>query len=157
MAALTFQYNMGVLTPGANPYTFCQFKTATNTRAKLIGIRLIPQGSTGASTPVTYDVITDTVEASVNFAADNTALVKNHPQGAESLQTTVKKNTSGGGAGNEPGGTRTVIHQLGMHQQGAEMWYPPNGPIIMLGNQLWSIRQTSGLFIPTLLTVYLEE
>lgn len=157
MANIGFQYNLASLTPGANPYTFCQFKMATNTRCKLIGIRFMPSGSTGASVPVTYDVGTDTVEASTGFSADNSNLVKNHPQGSEALQTTVKKNTTGGGSGNEPAGTRTPFHQISLHQQGTEMWYPPGGPILMMGASLWFIRQTSGLFIPTPMTVYLEE
>ena len=151
MAALEFRYNGPTLTPNANPFTLYQIIAAANTRAKLRAIQLIPQGSTGASVPLLFDAVTQTGAGAL--AADAANVVKEHPQAAETIQTTFLANTAPGA---EPAGPVQQF-KFSTHQQTGGAWWVPPKPIIIVGGQRLGFRNIGGVLVATALVFYMEE
>lgn len=154
MADLRFTYIMAEITPTGTD-TLCQFLAPTHQRTAIRAVQLEPQGSSGPSVPLLFDIAKqDNVGT---LASDTAGLSKEALEGTETIQTQVFKNTATGSA-TEPT-TTTPKYQFSLHQQSAALWIPPNAArrIVIPGGERYGIRYLSAVFVAVRLCVYLEE
>jgi hypothetical protein len=136
MAAKMFKYGCTVA-HDANDRTAAQFLVAANNRVVCHGIRFMPLGSTGASTPLIWQL--GTQDAAGSGSADNGNLKKVPPGYDESIVTTVLGSFDDTGDG-EP--TLTPYWTITLHMQSTILWTPP----LPAGKQLiWSAAERWGL------------
>lgn len=133
MAALKMKFNYKVNPSGVNPFTLVQFFPAANQRALLHNIDVQVFGSTGASSPLEFDISVQNDAG--GLGTDATGFVKELPAAAETIQTTVLTVP----AGSEPT-SPTPLEKFSLHQQSSRLWIPPTGPIIIAGGMRLGFR-----------------
>lgn len=151
MARLFQTYMVKTNPGGTNPKTLCQFIAPTNQRVVISSIELQPLGSTGASTPIEFDLCKQ--DDAGTSTDDTNNIVKNSPPASESPQLQVRK-----GFTVEPT-TSTPQCTFTLHQQAKEPWQPrnPYREAIMQGGERWGIRVLSACSFNIGLSVQLEE
>lgn len=136
MANLLFTWE-GDVSHDANARTVVQFLVATNYRALLHGIDIMPLGATPASTPLKWHFgVQTTGGTAVDGSAD---LEKMTPQASQTLQTTCRKTFSGA----EPT-LSTPVYPITLHQQGTMRQWKPMQPIVMEAGERWALWYDSG-------------
>ncbi len=146
MSALRFNLRVD-RTPDGNPETLFQFLAASNHRALLLGIEIMPQGVTAGVAPVLFDVVTQTDAGT----ASSGTFVKDLPAASETIQASCQVTFTA-----EPT-LGSIIHEFSLHQQGSRLWTPPGGPMIIPGSQRIGFRYKSGSFVNCGVFAYFEE
>jgi hypothetical protein len=146
MSAVKFNLRVA-RTPVANPETLFQFLAASNHRALLLGIEIMPQGVTAGVAPVIFDIVT---QSDAGTASSGT-FVKDLPAAAETIQASAQVTFTA-----EPT-LGSILHEFSLHQQGSRLWLPPTGPMIIPGSQRIGLRYKSGSFVAIDVMAYFEE
>jgi len=136
---------------GVNPLTICQFVVPSNHRVVLSSIELQPLGSTGATSPIEFDL---SLQDDAGTSSDDSAnLIVNSPGADETKQLQVRNAFSG-----EPT-TSTPRYSFSLHQQATRVWNPPNpmGEHVMEGGTRWGLRVLSACSFNIGVSVQLEE
>lgn len=147
MAALDFMYAIDFAATGSVE-TICQFLAPTNQRVTLHRVELIPEGATGATAPLKFDLSLQ--DGAGTSADDSAALQKDAPVAVETIQTTVRDTFTV-----EPS-TSTPKNKFSLHQQGARTWVPRK-PIVIEGGTRLACRYLSSLTVNCTLVFHLEE
>lgn len=148
MSALDFMYYVAY-SAEAGPRTMAQFLAPTNQRVLLKEIELMPQGATGATVPLDFELVVQ--DGAGTSSDDSSALQKHGPVASETVQTTVRKSFTS----TEPA-TNTKKHPFQLHQQGARTWRPLN-PIVIEGGTRLGLRYLSSLTVAVNVAFHLEE
>lgn len=150
MAQMKFSYTLDV-SHNTSLLTAAQFLVASNMRALLHGIDLLPLGATAASTGLQW--LFGKQDDAGTSSDDSANLVKMTPSYSQSIQTTVRDTFSVEPAKNTP------AYNIVVHQQGSlYKWRPNAEPIVMEAGERWGLWYLAG---QSTLTVryqfYLEE
>jgi len=150
MANLLFSFN-AEYTPICNPCTLVQLVAAANQRVLVTACEMDPLGSTGASVPLKFVWRVQTDAGCLVDASGN--LVKTPPQAAETIQTGALYRS---GAGAEPT-AGDDIDGFALHQQGARVWVPRQGPLVMPGGTRLGLVYVQATYVACNFRVYCEE
>ncbi len=137
-------------TPTAQNETLIQLKAPTHQRLKLKAVELMPLGSTSASVPIEFDIAKQD-DAGVGGGAATAE--KLPPIGSETPTATVLEAPW---ATSQPTGPVSK-YSFSLHQQGARLWVPPLGPILIEGGEYWGLRYASATFVKVKVRLYWEE
>ncbi len=150
MARIAMNYLVQVTATGVLQ-TLAQIVAASNHRVAMKSVRVKPLGSTGASTPIQFDLSIQ--DDAGGLTDDSSAIVLLPPTPAETRQTTaLKYNTA-----TEPT-TSTPQEEYTLHQQGSGLWIPQQGELLIVGGTRMGLRLvTTGLGIAIELGFHLEE
>ncbi len=133
----------------ANSKTIVQLVIATDSRVVLSMIEINCLGSSGATAPLHFQFGTQTTAGTASSSTDD--LYKVSPGFSDEILTTALDTFTG-----EPS-AQTMFYNIGVHQQNAREWRPPNGPIIMRETERWGLFLLSGATVSTAFTFHLEE
>jgi hypothetical protein len=134
--------------PG-NPETLLQIKAPTHQRLRVTRIDFMPQGATGASSPIKFEIAEQNDDGSSSDAS--TDQQKHQMVGSETMQATSSKDFTV-----EPA-TNTVKYGVTLHQQAYLPWIPPNGEIIVPGGGRLGVRCMSTISLNVTTRIYWEE
>ena len=121
-------------TPDADPETVWQLVMSANDRLALLGVQIMPQGTTSATAALQFDI---GIQDGAGTSADDTAnLIKNRPEwdGTPSNHVTALKTFTAEAA------STVVKYNIALHQQSEKMWRPPDGYLVMDPAERWAMR-----------------
>lgn len=147
MSKLDFMYSV-TYGGGAGPKTIAQFQAPTNQRVLLKEIELMPAGASGATAALDFELAVQ--DGAGTSSDDSGSLEKHDPEGAETVQTTIRNAFTA-----EPS-TNTRKHALSLHQQGSRTWRPLQ-PVVIPGGSRLGLRYLSGLSVGCDVIFHLEE
>jgi hypothetical protein len=136
MARNFASYNYIGYVNSAAPKVLVAFQAATNIRAVIHTLEVMPRGSTPGSAPLRFAWVT---AADTGALTDDSSLLRKRPiVGAETLQTKVWKRVSDAAA--EPG-TQVIQWTFSLHQQGSREWREPTPyrEILIPGGGIWGL------------------
>jgi hypothetical protein len=127
MLKFTFQCDV---THDTNERTVAQFLVASNMRAVLHGIDIMPLGGTPATTPLKWWFGVQTTGGTANAGS----FYKRPPDFDQTLQTTVRETFSS----TDPTKS-TPKYPLTLHQQGTMLQWVPAEPVVMEASERWGL------------------
>lgn len=139
-------YLTDTVTPTSNPQTLFQVAAPTNQTVRILGADISLQGSTPATAPTPLDWIIQTTAGTGSAA---TGQLEDRG-GDDSIRSTMLTDFTA-----EPT-AGSILIEFAIHQQGTAFWRPPF-PIKVKGSERVGLRYKSGVYVPVVLTVYLEE
>ena len=135
----------------AGPKTAFQIVAPSNRRVTLLGIEIVPQGTTGPSSPLWWDLVWQTTAGG---PAGSATLVNFDLESLDDIATVV--NT---GYGAEPTYGAKAIPLIGLHQQSTRDWrqgaFPR--PLIIPGGKRLGLIYRHGDSIPVKYGIFLGE
>lgn len=153
MAGLYFKVvKSAIALTASQAHTLMQIIAGTNSRVKVLGVKVSFDGITAADPPIVFDIVRQTTGGTMNA----TTIVKENLLDTETLQTTARDTASS----TEPT-TTDLLDSFTIHQQSSDYYTQPDGkPWVITGGTRLGFRTTPGTLTGTVhayITIFCEE
>lgn len=141
------------------PFTVIQIQAPTNQRITILGCDICMQHDDPATTPSQFRWETQDalITAPATIGTDVGTVQKADRGYDETIQGTFYSNKTDGTSSEGGIGTRVVLIELSIHEQGYAFWRPPF-PIVIKGNEIVGLRYMANATRRTAsITVYCEQ